>query len=146
MLRNNEMKKHLVISIIILFAFFINCDSHSKWSPDDITAIGNVIDTVYIWCGAVPTEKKYSYRTGKWEFRNKKGALFAAGEYDVYVKKIWDHGACEYEYLENSIDLKKWQFWNLQGDKIEPTEYEITLVNFKVKNEDSINKGLTPGY
>jgi hypothetical protein len=141
------MKKSILLSITILLLFlFVKCNSNSKWNPDEIKAVGKVVDTTYVWCGAVPNEENYSYRTGKWEFRNKNNILIAAGEYDVFINKFWDKGACEYEYLENSIDLNKWMFWNLKGNIIEPTDYEISLVDFKVKNNDSIDENLTPGY
>ena len=93
-----------------------------------------------------PVEEKYSYRIGRWEFKSTKGILIAVGEYDEFDNKIWDRGACEYVYIENSIAVNNWQFWDLLGNEIEPNNQQIDFVNFKVKKNDSITEYLTPGY
>lgn len=130
-----------LFTILLLSLLLLSCQnnrSNVKWNSDEIIAIGKTKDTTYIWCGITPKEDKYSYRIGKWEFTMKDSLKIASGEYDVFLNWIWDKGGCPYEYFENSIDLEKWEFWNLNGDKTELTENHLKLIEFRVKEEKII--------
>ena len=125
-----------IITLILLNLLIISCNNsptNENWNSDEIIAIGKKKDTTYLWCSITVYEDEYSYRTGKWKFITKDSLIIANGEYDNFLNEIWDKGGCPYEYMENSIDLKKWEFWNLSGDKIEPTEKMLKLVDYKVK-------------
>jgi hypothetical protein len=102
----------------------------------DITAIGKTIDTTFFFCGITPVLKEYSYRQGIWIFQTNDGIKFAEGEYDADFKKdVWKRGGCPYSYYENSINLSKWKFWNLNGDKIKPTKNLLSLIEYKAHSE-----------
>ena len=103
---------------------------------ENVMAIGEKVDTTFSFCGIVPELKEYSYRTGVWQFKTDDGIKFAEGEYNVEFKKdVWKRGGCPYSYYENFVDLSKWTFWNLNGDKIEPSENLFNLINYKAHTE-----------
>jgi len=125
-----------IFALLLLNILFISCNNsptNKNWKSEEIIAIGKTKDTVYLWCSFTVYEDKYSYRTGKWKFMTKDSLIIANGEYNIFLNEIWDKGGCPYEYMENAIDLKKWEFWNLNGEKIEPTEKMIKLIDYKVK-------------
>ena len=129
-----------IFVLVIITLLILSCKNDrilQNWNSDEIIAIGQTKDTTYLWCGITPYEDKYSYRIGKWRFVTQDSVKIAEGEYKFYHNWIWDKGGCPYEYLENSIDLDDWAFWNLEGDTIEPTRNLIKLIDFKVKDEES---------
>lgn len=131
------MKISRNIFFLILLNFLItsckNGTANENWNSDEIISIGKTKDTTYLWCSFAPYEDEYSYRTGKWLFMTKDSIKIANGEYKAALKEIWDKGGCPYEYMENEIDYNKWEFWNLNGEKIEPTEKIKKLIHYKVK-------------
>ena len=125
-----------VIIVMLLNLLIISCKNNNKtenWNYENVIEIGKTKDTTYIWCSITPYEDKYSYRIGNWEFRTEDSLKIANGTYNVFMNEIWDKGGCPYEYLENSIDLNKWEFWNSKGQKIKPTKKMLELVDYKVK-------------
>jgi len=129
-----NLKKTFIV--LLLNFLIINCKNsptNENWNPDEIIAVGKTKDTTYLWCSITVYEEEYSYRTGTWNFLTKDSVKIANGEYDIFLNEIWDKGGCPYKYMENEIDLNKWEFWNLSGEKIEATEKMIKLIDYKVK-------------
>lgn len=91
----------------------------------------------YIFCSFVPEEVKYSYRVGKWTFSSSYGYKIGEGEYDTLVKIREGHGGCPYSFVENSIDLSKWKFWNQDGEVIKPTQKMINLIQSNQVNSNN---------
>ena len=141
-MKNHFYLKNIEKIFVLLFLslLILSCKNNRTFpdlSSDEIIALGKTNDTTYFWCSIAPVSDDYSYRIGKWEFLTKDSLKIAEGEYKFYQNWIWDKGGCPYEYLENSIDLDDWKFWNLAGDTIEPTRSLIKLIDFKVKDEQN---------
>ena len=131
-----------IIFLVLIYLITIGCVNNKadlnieSLQINNVNASGQTIDTTFYFCGLVPEYKNYSYRTGIWNFKTLDGIKFAEGEYDVDFKEdVWKRGGCPYSYYENSVDLKKWNFWDLDGNRIEPTENLINLIDYKAHTE-----------
>lgn len=135
---NNNLNKiilSLIVSLIVVSLLF-SCKAENKKSSElkkgfySIEAVGKKKNASYTFCGAVGTEVKYSYRIGTWAFKTKDNIKIAEGEYDTVIK-VSDSASgsdCEYTYIENTVDPKKWKFWNKDGQIIEPNKRLINLI------------------
>ena len=125
-----------------IFIFFLtilsSCSNKSENQssyPENLFSInqeGKLIEKAYTFCSTVPEEIKYSYRVGIWTFQTPEGKIIAKGEYDSEIVTVDTHGGCPYSYVKNIVDLKKWEFWNLDGEKIEPTKRLISLIKLNI--------------
>ncbi|MCB0446367.1 MAG: hypothetical protein KDD03_02445 [Gelidibacter sp.] len=61
----------------------------------------------------------------------KNGKKIAEGEYDEKIIEVDTMGGCPNSYVANTVDLKKWKFWDRDGKEINPTERLISLINLK---------------
>lgn len=123
-------KLNFVIAFWLLINLVFSCKTKTN-SRKEIVANGITKLGTYTFCGFMPTEVNYTYRTGKWMFLLEGKNKIAEGEYDLVYRKIDDAGGCEYEYLENKLDLNKWKFWNNKGELTNPTEEIITFIRSK---------------
>ncbi|MGY3795827.1 hypothetical protein [Aquimarina sp. 433] len=131
----NNLNKTLIFIFVIILT--ISCQTNKKKAPETkssfytVKGIGKVKKGTYTFCGTVPTQVDYSYRKGKWIFITHDKIKIAEGEYDTTLTKDNSGGGCEIEYFENTIDLKKWKFWNIDGKDIKPNEQLISLIESK---------------
>ncbi|MCK8482300.1 hypothetical protein [Psychroserpens algicola] len=137
----NQVKTKNNLNKSLLFLFFISlifsCKTENSNSTEikkgfhNVEAIGELISGSYTFCGIVPTEINYTYRTGKWKFITSDNIKIAEGEYDVLVKENDSSGGCGFKYFENKVDSEKWNFWNKDGEVIEPIKRLINIIESK---------------
>ena len=126
------MKKLFFLIAIGIFS----CSKKSKEKelfPENkfsIEHIGKTKESSYTFCSITTKEIKYSYRIGLWSFYTKDKKRIAEGKYETKSTIIDSIGGCSYSYIENSIDLKKWKFWNEDGKEIKPTKRLISIINY----------------
>ena len=129
------MNKSLLFLLLILIVFSCKNDNpkSSELKKDFyiVNAIGKTKNGTYTFCGTVPKEVDYEYRTGNWKFITNENIKIAEGEYIVILKEVDNSGGCGYKYFENKVDMKKWKFWNNEGQEIEPTKQLINIIESK---------------
>lgn len=129
-LRNSRKNIYTLLLIALLFG----CKNENKKPLEvkqevyTVHAVGQVRDTSYTFCSIIAEEVRYIYRIGLWSFNTEDNIKVAAGKYDYTLKEIDNVGGCKYQYFENSIDLKKWKFWSIDGQAIQPTKELIDLI------------------
>ena len=82
-------------------------------------ANGSVATDVYQYCDSV--HYQYQYKNGPWKFWNPNGMLLASGEFHP-EKILKSSGGCTYEMKFGTINAADWQFWDDQGNLIQPEE------------------------
>lgn len=130
------MQKYFLILITFLL---ISCsDNTNEQYPKNLFSViqeGETVESTYTFCSIVAQEVEYTYRIGLWIFKSREGKIIAKGEYDTKTIIIDDYGgcACPFSYVINTVDINKWEFWNSKGEKIEPTQRLISLVNLELE-------------
>ena len=106
----NILNKPLLVLLLILIVFSCKNDntnsSELKKNFYIVNAIGKTENGTYTFCGIVPKEIDYEYRTGNWNFITDENIKIAEGEYIVTLKEIDSSGGCGYKYFENKVDLE----------------------------------------
>lgn len=126
------MNKTIIFLFLVVFTF--GCKNDTLKSTElkkgfyTLKATGESKSGSYTFCGFVPTEVNYNYRIGNWKFTTNDTIKIAEGEYDVVIKVDDSSGGCEFKYFDNTVDLKKWRFWDKSGQPIEPTKRLINLI------------------
>lgn len=134
----NNLNKSLLFIFLISLVF--SCKTENSNSTEiekgfhNVKAIGELKNGSYTFCGTVPTEVNYTYRTGKWKFITSENIKIAEGEYDVLIRENDSSGGCGFKYFENKVDSEKWNFWNKDGEVIEPTKRLINIIKSKKVN------------
>ncbi|CAL2104691.1 conserved protein of unknown function [Tenacibaculum sp. 190130A14a] len=126
-----KTKWNFLICILLLSSIIYNCKNKKNRELVIVNSYGNINNGSYIFCGFVPSEVNYTYRTGKWTILTEDKYKIAEGEYDVMLKKNDSSGGCPFEYFENRVDLNKWKFFNKQGEVIEPSKSLVFFVQSK---------------
>lgn len=131
----NNLNKSLLF--IFLISLVVSCKTENSNSSQfkkvfhNVEAIGELKSGSYTFCGTVATEVNYTYRTGKWKFITSENIKIAEGEYDVLIRENDSSGGCVFKYFESKVDLKKWKFWNKDGEVINPTKRLINIIESK---------------
>ncbi|WP_272151328.1 hypothetical protein [Tenacibaculum aiptasiae] len=123
-------KLYFLVVFLVLISVVFSCEKKANVKKE-VIANGVTKLGMYTFCGFMPTEVNYTYRTGRWVFLTHKKNKIAEGEYDIVFRKVDDIGGCEYEYVENKLDLNKWKFWNSKGELINPTKEIVAFIKSK---------------
>ena len=71
---------------------------------------GQYKNAKYTFCGSIPIEESYSYKSGEWKFWNLNGQLIAEWRFHPQKIKVEDHGGCPYEIMKGIILEENWNF------------------------------------
>lgn len=121
------MYKRFLTTLIIILLF--NCKNENKQKYESFISNGITKTDSFTFCSIVPKQIEYSYRVGPWKFESSKGYIIAEGEYENPRQIIDSLGGCPFSYIDTVVNLKKWEFWNDKGQKIEPTKKMINLIS-----------------
>ena len=116
------------ISILLIIVF--SCTNKFQQNSIHIKAIGDSKEASYTFCGFIPKEVNYTYRIGTWKFVTQNNVIIAKGEYNVTLETDNSSGGCPYSYFNNTIDIDKWEFWDIKGQKIKPNKRMINIINY----------------
>ena len=129
------LKRNLIASIIIIAILFsYSCKNNQKtelnpkWDYENINSEGKLIQHSYTFCSVVPQVIDYTYKTGTWTFYSPQKVKIAEGIFDVELVKIDDQGGCSYTFYKNSVDDKKWKFWDSNGKPIPTNKRDLDFI------------------
>ncbi|MGH1385658.1 hypothetical protein [Kordia sp.] len=127
-------KRNLLSLFIITSLVLFSCEKkqevvqNPQWDYKNIKGFGNSKLHQYTICGIVPIIKTQQCKTGLWTFYSPQNVKIAEGTFNPKLIEINDHGGCPFSFYSNSMDAKKWKFWDSNGKPIPTNKRDLDFI------------------
>ncbi|PTX63598.1 hypothetical protein C8N46_101199 [Kordia periserrulae] len=130
-------KSFFLYSVAIIFLF--SCEQKqqfsSQWNYEKIKGYGKTNVHTYIFCGPVAEKLTQYYKVGTWTFYSPQNIKIAEGVFDAELSEINNHGGCSFNVYTNTMNPKKWKFWDSNGTPIPTNKRDLNyLLKYEINN------------